>query len=363
MTDKIFISVIIPVYNAEKYIGKCLNSVLSQDFKKRIEIIMIDDASTDCSIKEIKKHNISFLKLYSESVNKGPSATRNIGIKNASGKYIFMMDVDDDIATNTLSTLYNVAEKDDCDLVFSDFKRIENSKNQRENTFNYPHDKFFHDEKILETMKEEIFDHNPLFAQFGLIGCNSRLIKRSILQNNNVLFIEQLRYLDDKIFGWSILAFVQKAKYVRKQLYSYYVNPNQDSGNTASINYGFPIENFKIAKSHIEKSLKQRGLDKNELMKCGDQALIFYIITLLISYSRSIILGKVDAVRGKNNRRKIIKEIINDKEIIKAVKNYIPSKQESMWIPRAISLGSQFLTELACNIRAKNTIKKRRKGE
>ena len=118
-------------------------------------------------------------------------------------------------------------------------------------------------------MKEEIFNHNPLFAQFGIIGCNSRLIKRSILQDNNVLFIEQLRYLDDKIFGWSVLAFVQKAKYVRKQLYSYYVNPNQDSGNTASINYGFPIENFKIAKSHIEKALNKKVLMKISFRNMG----------------------------------------------------------------------------------------------
>ena len=72
-------------------------------------------------------------------------------------------------------------------------------------------------------MKEEIFNHN-FVCTICIIGCNSRLIKRSILQDNNVLFIEQLRYLDDKIFGWSVLAFVQKAKY-EKTIVFYYVNP------------------------------------------------------------------------------------------------------------------------------------------
>jgi len=363
MTDKILISVIIPVYNAEKSIGKCLNSVLAQDFKEQIEIIMIDDASTDNSIKEIKKYNISFLKLYSEPSNKGPSASRNIGIKNAIGKYIFMMDADDEIADDTLSTLFSEAEENNCDIVFSDFKRIENSINQRKNTFNYLSDQLFENKKILETMREEIFNHNPKFAQFGIFGCNSRLIKRSILQNNKVLFREELRFFDDKVFGWNILSFVNKVKYIRKQLYSYYVRPYEDSGCVAAINHGFPIDNFKLTKHQIQRSFRIRGLNENETKKYGDQALIFYVISLLISYTRSIFLGKVDIAKGKENRKKIIKEIINDDEIIKAAKNYAPSKQESFWIPIAISFRSQFLTELTCNIRAKNTIQNRRKGE
>ena len=363
MLDNIFISVIIPVYNGEKYIGNCLNSVLAQDFKKPIEILMIDDASNDNSIEEINKYNIPFLNLHSLSLNRGPSAARNLGIKSAKGKYIFMMDVDDNITADTFSTLYNVAEKDDCDLVFSDFKRIENFKNQRENIFSYSSDLFFKNKKILKTMKEEIYNHNPLFAQFGIMGCNSRLIKRSVLQNNKVLFIEELRFFDDKVFGWSVLAFVQKVKYVRKQLYSYHVRPSEDSGCTSAINHGFPVDNFKLVKHHIQKSLRLRGLDENEVKKYGDQALIFYIISLLISYSRSMFLGKVDIIKGKDNRRKIIKEIINNREIIKAASNYIPSKQESSWIPKAISLRSLFLIETACNIRARSTIKNRRKGE
>ncbi len=363
MTEEILISVIIPVYNAEKYINKCINSILAQDFRKSIELIIVDDASTDKSVEEIRKHKISFLKIYSLSLNKGPSAARNIGIKNAKGKYVFMMDADDDIAANTLSTLFNVAEKEGCDLVFSDFKRIENSKNQRENTFSYSCDKLFENEKLLETMKDEIYDHNPLFAQFGIIGCNSRLIKGSILKNNNILFVDELRFFDDKVFGWRLLAFINKAKYLRKQLYSYYVKPGEDSGCTSAINHGFPIDNFKLVKKHIQESLKIRGLDKFEVERHGDQALIFYIISLLISYYRSIFLGKVDFIKGQKKIKKIISGIIGDKEIVNAARNYRASKKESLLLPKAISLRFQFLIEIACKIRAKRTIKNRRKGE
>ena len=62
MIDEIFISVIIPVFNAEKYINKCIKSVLAQDFRKSIELIIVDDASTDKSVEEIKKQIYRFLK-------------------------------------------------------------------------------------------------------------------------------------------------------------------------------------------------------------------------------------------------------------------------------------------------------------
>ena len=110
MLDNIFISVIIPVYNGEKYIGNCLNSVLAQDFKKPIEILMIDDASNDNSIEEINKYNIPFLNLHSLSLNRGPSAARNLGIKSAKGKYIIFMGDDDKFIPKTLKKFISFLE-------------------------------------------------------------------------------------------------------------------------------------------------------------------------------------------------------------------------------------------------------------
>tara|TARA_B100000700_G_C14893040_1_gene783650 strand:- start:19 stop:1113 length:1095 start_codon:yes stop_codon:yes gene_type:complete len=363
MSEQICISVIIPFYNAEKHINNCISSLLAQDFKKSFEIIMVDDASNDESKNIIRTYNIPFLKLLSLQSNSGQSTARNLGIENAEGKYIFFMDVDDLISQDTFSTLFNIAEKDDCDLVFSDFKRIENSKNQRENTYNYPDNQLFENEKILDSMQDELYNHNPLFGHLGLFGCNGRLIKRSILHNNKIKFIEELRYLDDKTFGWDVLGYVQKAKYIKKQLYSYHVYPNVSTAVIDGVNRGFPIDNFKLAKSHIQQSLRKRGLSEDKIKKCGNQALIFFIITLLVSYSRCIILGKVESYKGKANRRKIISEIINDPTITKAARNYTISKQESFWIPKAIFLRSQFFLEFACDIRANQTIKMRRKGK
>ena len=107
MQDQISISVIVPVYNGEPFLKKCIDGLLKQDFSQNFEIIIVDDASTDNSLKLIKSYNLSNLKLLSLPVNSGPSAARNLGLKNAVGEYLFFIDVDDTMELNALKTLYS----------------------------------------------------------------------------------------------------------------------------------------------------------------------------------------------------------------------------------------------------------------
>ena len=94
MSDKEpLISVIIPVYNSAKYISKCLNSVITQSFKD-IEIICVDDASTDESLCIIKKYSQkdNRIKVFSNDTNMGAGCSRNLALENARGKYIYFLD-------------------------------------------------------------------------------------------------------------------------------------------------------------------------------------------------------------------------------------------------------------------------------
>ncbi len=267
MSNPIKISIIVPFYNAEKHINNCLDALLKQSFNESYEIIMVNDASTDNSINEIKKNNSQIIKIFSLIKNTGQSAARNLGIRNASGEYIFFMDVDDTIEIDTLSTLYDVAVKNDCDVVFSDFKRIEASVNQRSNIFNYENDQFFNHQDLLNVMINELYNHNPLFGHLGIFGCNARLIKSSIIHDNKIFFCDELRYLEDKTFGWDILGFAKKVYYLKKQLYSYNVFPNVSTAIIDGVNNGFPLSNFKLVKKHIEQSLRNKGLSENEVHK------------------------------------------------------------------------------------------------
>jgi glycosyltransferase involved in cell wall biosynthesis len=359
MSEHFSVSVIVPFYNAEPYLKRCIDVLSEQDFNKPFEVIMVDDASTDNSQNIIKVQNSPLLKLRSLPSNTGPSAARNIGLKVAKGEYVFFLDADDTISTCTLKTLYSHAKENDFDLVYSDQAKIEKSQNQSENIFIHPADKIYSKSDITEEIIKRIYD--PLFIE-GLVGITGRLIKRSIITQNNLSFEERLRYLEDEAFAWDILAHCKKAKYIRKQLYSYYVQPNVSSAVSDGFNRGFSVSNFKLVKGHIQNCFKHRGLSTQETEKLADQAYIYFIIGALVSYSRSIILGKVDLEIGKNCRTKLIEDVLKEPDVSKAIKTYSRSENENQWIPRAIAWKFRNLLEFACNNRAKEILRIRRKG-
>ncbi len=115
------ISVIIPVYNVEKYIAKCLDSIINQTIGiNNIEIIIIDDCSTDNTLKIIEQYAEIYpsIKVMYQEINKGPGAARNLGIENSTGEYITFLDGDDYISTNTYEVCTNlIKENPDADLV------------------------------------------------------------------------------------------------------------------------------------------------------------------------------------------------------------------------------------------------------
>ena len=95
------VSVILPVYNVEKYIDKCIQSLLNQTLKD-VEFIFVDDCSPDKSVDIIKKYNDPRIKLVQHEVNKYTAEARNTGVKNATGEYIAFVDPDDYIDNNFL---------------------------------------------------------------------------------------------------------------------------------------------------------------------------------------------------------------------------------------------------------------------
>ena len=124
MDTKVIVSIIIPVYNTEKYIEKCILSVLKQKFQD-FEVLLIDDGSTDSSGKICDKYiehdeRISVV----HQTNQGLSAARNVGIKRAKGKYICFIDSDDIIAEDYLSILYENALYFNADVVWCKFQRF-----------------------------------------------------------------------------------------------------------------------------------------------------------------------------------------------------------------------------------------------
>ena len=173
------ISIIIPVYNTEKYLHECLNSVVSQTIKD-IEIICIDDGSTDNSyqiLQEYAEKDSRFVILQQE--NKGAGAARNKGIEIAKGEFLVFLDSDDYyLDTDVLESLYESAQKNDvliCGGGFAELQQDGTIFSQWENTKEYGF--YFDSDKLIEYQDYQ-FDYG--FTRF--------IYKRTFLLENNIFF-------------------------------------------------------------------------------------------------------------------------------------------------------------------------------
>ena len=177
------VSVIVPVYNNEKYLERCLSSIFNQTFND-IEIICVNDGSTDCSGDILNKYvtHTNFKIINQE--NAGLSEARNIGLKNALGDYISFIDSDDFIDVNFIETLYNAAVEQNADISCAGIIR-ENLK-QHVKLITYKNIK-----SSIDTKEKFILSKCP---QYNFVW--NKLYKREFLIQNNIEFISGRIYED-----------------------------------------------------------------------------------------------------------------------------------------------------------------------
>ena len=216
---KIQVSVIIPVYNAEKYLRQCLDTVVNQTLKD-IEIILIDDESTDNSLsicQEYAKRD-QRIQIYTQK-NCGAGATRNRGIKLAMGKYLSFLDADDFFELNMLKLLYREAETTNADITFCDFYKFD--------------DILKCDMDFPNSIRSNLIPHKHPFspqdcsdAIFQLIGTGAAwtsLYNRAFVLKNNIKFATQMRG-EDACFTKPALITAKRISWVNKKLLHYRTN-------------------------------------------------------------------------------------------------------------------------------------------
>lgn len=183
MKNTIKISVIVPIYNMEKYLEKCLDSLVNQTLKN-IEIIAINDGSKDNSINILKKYEKQYknIKVY-DNENQGISKTRNFGIEKATGKYISFIDSDDYVDEKMFEIMYQKAEKDDLDIVVCDYYNYYENSGKLE--------KF----KIADFQNTTINENKELIFQINPSPWN-KIYRRELFINNNYRFPINIKYED-----------------------------------------------------------------------------------------------------------------------------------------------------------------------
>lgn len=252
------ISVIVPVYKAENYLHRCIDSILAQTFTD-FELLLVDDGSPDKSgaiCDEYAKKDSRIRVFHKE--NGGVSSARNCGIENAIGEYTIHADPDDWVEPTMLEELYNKAIEDDADMVICDFivditpEKIIYSKQQPS--------KLDSDTVLCE-----------LFQQLHGSCCN-KLVKRVCYSNANIKFDNNLSFCEDLHFIGRILKQNIKITYLPKAFYHYdqYLNSNSIVKNNYTIDiYKYDEMLFSI----FEKEFKNTLADKYCKYKMGNMLL------------------------------------------------------------------------------------------
>lgn len=320
------ISVIIPVYNSDKYIEKCLNSILCQSYKF-LEIIIINDGSTDKSHeicqKFIKKYkNIKYIS----QENNGVSNARNRGIKEATGKYIAFIDSDDTIPQNYFEVLINNLINNAADL--SIVSILDSNGNESVSV-----DMIVDFENSDNRTKIDFFELNKLFL---LYPPYAKLYRSKIIKKYKIEFPKKISYGEDLIFNCNYLMKTNRITYSNKSTY-YYCRDNNNSLSQKFRNDRFANELIlcdELKKLFIEKNVFDENYKKYLEDRIFDEGYnsIFDIMNLNISYKQKKLMIEniindahyIESSRyvSKNKYSKIILWLIIKKHIIVLILYY-----------------------------------------
>lgn len=281
--EKGLISVIVPVYNIEKYLPRCIDSILNQTYEKW-EAIFINDGSTDNSLKileEYKKRD-ERIKIIDKK-NAGSGAARNDGIESSKGEYIAFLDSDDWYEKNFLEKLYNNLIENNSDVVMCNPKMTYDniSKNKKINTY------FFKNIELNKNPEE-------ILGILAMPVVWNKLYKKEIIIKNEIKF-PNYSFCEDVEFLYKIFLYVDKVSKIEDDLYNYY---QREDSVTKKIKEEYIEQLYQVLKN-IENYIKN-NFNSSKLE-------IFYLYKIQFIYSVSLTL----LVRSDNNE--ILKKKINEK--------------------------------------------------
>lgn len=181
------ISIIVPVYNVIDYLDDCMRSILNQDYKD-FEVILIDDCSTDGSKELVEYYATQYgtmIRAYYQKNNMKQGTARNVGIKYATGEYLMFVDSDDMIPYNSLSLLFNQAQKTGADIVFGDYEYFEKNDIKGET---YSHISSILSGKLTEGKRKALITTSVVPW--------AKLIRKKLITENDIWFPENIIYED-----------------------------------------------------------------------------------------------------------------------------------------------------------------------
>ena len=249
--SEIKISVIMPIYNAGEYLSRAISDVLRQTMGD-FELICVNDGSTDdsCDILEDIQQGDDRIKLISEK-NFGPSVARNKGLEIAQGKYIMFLDADDMFEKNLLSSLYELAEKDNLDIAVTGYDIYNDSQNKLFPATDEPNAAIFKSGAV--TSKNEHPDH-ILSSTTGYVW--NKLYRASFLRDKKLAFDPDLYVFEDVHFVCSAMATAERVGMVQGHQVHHRIYSEQSRATLFRKYYG----QVPVVYDKIKEFLMQRGM-------------------------------------------------------------------------------------------------------
>lgn len=267
------VSVIVPVYNVEKYIRKCLDSLVNQTLED-IEIIVIDDGSKDLSASIIKEYTDKYKNIkYYKKENGGLSDARNYGLQYANGKYIAFLDSDDYIDVNAYKIMYEKAKKEDSDIVECNFHWTYGKKNKKD-------------------IGEKYKGKKEMIERARVVAWN-KLYKKELLEQAKVKFPKGLRYEDVEFF-YKLVPYVERVSFVKEPLI-YYVQRKESIANTQNEK----TKDIFTVLNNVISFYKQKGLYEE------------YKEVLEYTYTRLLLCSsfkRITKIKDKNLKKELLNQ-------------------------------------------------------
>lgn len=304
------VSVIIPAYNAEKYIKKCLDSIINQVYKN-LEIIIIDDASTD-STKEIismyAKNDNRIIPFY-QSTNKGVSAARNVGLKAATGEYIVFVDSDDYLTKEAIRRMVDLSLKYNSDFI--DNYHLLRYTNKKGKVLKFTEKKVPKNVLVMGNIKD-----NPKIITMATY-VTGKLIKKSLF--DGLEFDENLKCYEDMVLEHQIKPRIKNYVFMNRVVYIYEQRP------TSLVN--------SLGKAHfdyIEAAKKVKNIYKNYSPSIKEEVSSMLISNMFLTCITKVVKNdgtvKENTILAKEYLNKLIKlfpKYNENKKVNKLIRKYI----------------------------------------
>ena len=270
------LSIIIPCYNSELYIDRCINSLINQTFAtKDLQLIFINDASTDHTLSILLKYETKYPELITvidSPTNLKQGGARNLGLKYATGTYVGFVDSDDWVEPDMYEQLYNKAVEYQCDIVGCCIYR--NLPDGAQTAYPIQQDFYY------RLSEEDIISHKlvPTIGSYNV----TRIIRRSLLVDNHISFPEKI-YYEDNFFSGILQYYITSGYYINRCLYHYYYRPDS---TTSQNNNPHQLDRLAIELLKIEEFQKRGLFDPYHVQIEYDFLKLFYFNTMDLLFAQ-----------------------------------------------------------------------------